>query len=446
MINCLDRLSDRLPPLMLRELLEGLRTRSFLAAALGMLAIYCYELLALMNGEKRYYPIGAGVVFIMAFFIPWMAVRTMTRDTHPGARGPLLATSMSSLRIILERWSTAFIVAVLCVITALPFGAVWYVFMGSELSSLLILTAFWLTGAAWCTAVALMVHSLCTPPEGAPALSAIPSSFPRVVSLILCGWSCFPWLHVLNRVDAFTHFLPHHWVLGGLLGFGIVILLLTAAHASSMRHENYVKWLYWALPLLCAGLLSIELSTNRDVRRYSESLQYILMLVIGACVVQTTKHRTRDHCEVLRRQNCDTWWKRTLLPGWQIGVIWVVWWMAAMLLGSVVVGTTEGALKACMLAIPILWLVPLICVGERRGQFRRWVGIGITIQVVGLLLSPLFIQFLPPSLGSFLAASISPLSSPNLGASGLIVCLALALSILQVCKETRVKTVASFNR
>lgn len=307
--------SDRLSPILVKELRQGIRSKLFLGAFLVIqLLLFFYGTTVLMLDEP-----GADTSWEVAFFwtalilpmvtlVPAMASQGIEKEVTGNTLELLLLTRISSYRLVLGKWASVIVQTTLLVTSALPYLMLRYFLGGIDI---------W--GELRALGILLLASAL---------LAGITMGFwaTRVNKLIKWGTVFgFLWLGPYLFVALFAS----RTGLGGTSpGVGVVIwiyafiamLMMLALAASRIgppaeNHSTQIRIL--ALAALGTGLLA---RGSRDLEGVSAMLAVMILAptVIGS-LMENVRGVPRLYSPFLTRSPLLRWAKFPFAPGWPGG-------------------------------------------------------------------------------------------------------------------------------
>jgi ABC-type transport system involved in multi-copper enzyme maturation permease subunit len=188
-----DQLSERLNPIVVKEVRQGLRTRVFwIFFGLMLLACVCISLIAWATAQEVGFD--AGRNFFIAFFvclavvqffiIPYTAYRSMAREREDDTWVLLTLTGLGPRRILRGKLSSFIVQGALYGSAAGPFLLFCYYLNGIDLPTILLSVA---VGAAW--QLFLTSVSVCTATLAEQRITRALMHFTLLGTLLMCfGW------------------------------------------------------------------------------------------------------------------------------------------------------------------------------------------------------------------------------------------------------------------
>ncbi|MBE7493555.1 MAG: hypothetical protein HS117_01265 [Verrucomicrobiaceae bacterium] len=154
--------SDRLSPMVVKELRHGLRARMFTSILIGTHVL----LIVLMSGAMLGVPQemvhgmfwgGAALAFLL--FMPLRGAGALTQESQDGTLDMLILTSISSTRIVRGKWAALMGQSLLLAASLLPYMVARYQWGGVEIVSELVALLALLLGSALITAAVVAFSS-----------------------------------------------------------------------------------------------------------------------------------------------------------------------------------------------------------------------------------------------------------------------------------------------
>lgn len=305
--------SDRLSPILVKELRQGIRSHLFTGGFLLIQTLLFFFGLSLVSSEQmRLDPsFGTGIFWVMLaipllLLVPGTASHSVEREITGRTLELLLLTRLSAYRIVLGKWMSAVVQNALILSTVLPYLMLRYFLGGVDLWLELKLFAGVFVASALLAGIAMGLWSVSI------------SRWAKVGVVIVLLW-VVPWL-----LAAF--FMPHGgigraggggllvWVYGGVI---TLIMLDTAAARLAPPAENHTTRVR-ALALL-ALLAAFPLSRLNDDLAATMALLILVPTVISA-LNEPLKPVARLYEPFLRGSRLRKLAAFALSPGWPGGV------------------------------------------------------------------------------------------------------------------------------
>ncbi len=369
-----------LPPMLVKELRQGLRQRGFVGGMIGVQAIL---LIVFVTGFVSETGDGSSRAMIDGFFwsmtgfvllvsAPLRAMTGLSSELETRTMDLLLLTRLDAWRIVWGKWVSLITQTVLMAVTLLPYAVVRYFFGSVDLVADFAILAALLLGGAVLTGVGLWASGL---PKPLRILMTVASVFALFSSMNGVMMAMRYGSHV-----GFTGFGaggPDAW-LGWVLSIwgGAVVLIYSLSLAVrwfAPPAENHAIWprfvpLAFALPapfLAWAG------------REQLAAMQAAVALAALAVVAAIELASTRDVMAIhLRGWMTRARWRRKagpfLLPGWPSAC----GWLAVMLVvAGAAVAVIDAALVAQDLPLMKIWWLGVL----------GWTGLVFPILLVSLI-------------------------------------------------------------
>jgi len=373
--------SDRLSPILVKELRQGIRSKLFLGAFLTIqLLLFLYGTTLLMSSdfggdssaELAFF--WSAIVLPMLILVPAMASQGIEKEITGKTLDLLLLTRISSYRLVLGKWASVVVQSTLLVTSALPYLMLRYFLGGidiwNELQSfaILVLASALLAGITmgfWATKVSKLVK------------------WAGVVAFLWLGPYMFVVLIVSRRGFTST---------GSGIGLviwvyaSIAMLMMLALAASRIgppaeNHSTQIRIL--ALVAAGAGLM---FSGARNVEVLSAILAiFILVPSIFGALTEKVRALPRLYAPFLNRTRLVRWISFPLSPGWPGGVAFTC--LVLSLAPWFPVWFGEFRL-AVFIAVAAMFLFPAALVRNLRPQRQT---LGFYLLVVVLLTIPIYV-------------------------------------------------------
>jgi ABC-type transport system involved in cytochrome c biogenesis permease component len=393
--------SDRLSPMVVKELRHGLRTRAFVAL---LTSFQIFMIIVIGSGA-----LGVPVHIISNIFwtitllalllaLPLRGFASLSGEVQGGTMDMLTLTSISSFRIVYGKWTALVSQSLLLAISLLPYMVARYHFGGVEM-----------VREAIALFVAVLASALAT-----AAYVAFSSQRSLVLRLFLTAGILFSLLPVTVFVfsmfnsqsgdiiqDAFSS-LPilQSWGIfaGVLLLSAHLIFTFLALGASriapvSENHSTWKRLIHLAMLILVTAVgWALSFHPDDDVVMWALFPGLFLTLLIGTDVLTEKTPRFPSVVQGLMHRGGLLWFMRCLLyPGWAAGVYFYI------LLGVLNISMflwhwtrhTIHNFETVVMIVAIILISPLVPVMLRMNKtnlFANWWVVHLSLGVSGILL------------------------------------------------------------
>jgi uncharacterized membrane protein len=383
----LERLGDRLNPLVVKEVRQGLRARVFWSS-FGLMLLSCViiSMVAYVTARDSFAPQGQNYFYafffclsvVHFFIIPYSAYRSLAREREDETWVLLVLTGLGPRRILRGKVASFLVQAALYASAVGPFLLFSYYLNGIDLPTILTVLVL---GAAWL--VFLTVMAVCT------ATLADGRMGRALVHLLLLGVLCMGLVQGLVAAFALSEEGHRMWgedafialVLGALwamLSYGW-LLFETAAARLALATENYARGPRLALLVqmvvsaaLVVGLWVVE-DRDEDVAVASCVLGCVHLAFVGLFMATDVDGMTRS-----LREGTRPWslLRPGALRGFRFMLLVVAGWgalCAGLYLASPSPGTRAPAEIMGVLAAPaylVLYLGLALVVGRLPASGR----------------------------------------------------------------------------
>lgn len=278
--------SDRLSPMLVKELRQGLRAYAFVILFLVLQALLALILLSTASVSSVHSASSGSLASSIIFFLfsiavlivqPLRGMSAISAEIRGDTIDLMALTRLSSWRIVFGKWSSLTSQTALLTVTIIPYLILRYFFGGMELFAELLLLAslFIFSGVLTALSVGLSASTLAF-------VRAIPLISAFILFFMICGFS-FAEFDIM--LTAFSPSTSEHWL--GLFGTYLIATFLgyfflelaTSAIAPSSENRALLKRLIslfvvptffislhninhetaWALTLLLLAILALDL-------------------------------------------------------------------------------------------------------------------------------------------------------------------------------------------
>lgn len=158
--------SDRLSPMVVKELRQGLRTHGFSLMMLGLhLLLICFTLIsgAATRPEEVNWMLDGLATLVLCLLLPLRGVNALAEEVKRNTLDMLVLTRLSAGRIVFGKWASICAQTLLLTVSIMPYVVARYVFGGAELfGELSALLSKWLAScvvAAFVVLVSTLQHA-----------------------------------------------------------------------------------------------------------------------------------------------------------------------------------------------------------------------------------------------------------------------------------------------
>ena len=373
--------SDRLSPILVKELRQGIRSKLFLGAFLVIqLLLFLYGTTLLMSNnfsgdsDAELALFWSAIVLPMLILIPAMASQGIEKEISGKTLDLLLLTRISSYRLVLGKWASVLVQSSLLVTSTLPYVMLRYFLGGidiwNELRSLviLVLASALLAGITmgfWATKVSKLMKWL------------------GVFAFLWIG----PYVFVMLMVSR-TGLTSTAGIGYALWVYSFIVMLMMLALAASRigppaeNHSTQLRIL--ALVAMAVGLL---VSGVTDVEVVSAMLAIVILVptMIGA-LSENVRPVPRLYVPFVKRIGLARWLAFPLSPGWPGGVAFTCLVLALTPWFPVWRGEFSAEV---FVAVAAMFLFPAALVRTLLRPERR--SLGIYLLAVVVLTIPIYV-------------------------------------------------------
>ncbi len=419
--------SDRLSPMVVKELRQGLRTRSFGSTMLGMHVLLI--LITLITGsspntDETRWMLDALATLVLCLIMPSRVSNALAEEVKMNTLEMLMLTRLSCSRIVFGKWASVALQSLLIALSLMPYVVARYVFGGIDLMlELNMLALKWLVGIV---IAALLV-----------ALSTLQQSWLRMTIIIVP--MVFGGFGVVGMMFAAVSGGPGFT--SSVIGTGGWAMAIAVAIISS-------SWAIFACLSLAASRIASPAAPLACLKRCVHLVAFFIPLLMalftrqefwltGAYVVagfMTLDALTETQNEVpsvyvpfFKRGIMGRMTMRLLTPGWASG-FWLTLMVALCLGGALVAITGPDVLPYHILVCSTIWMVtagiqilptrrsndllPLFICGFALVQLLAGMFTGLSVIVAkSASEQPLFLAVLPPS--AIMGADSIPSGGPR---------------------------------
>jgi hypothetical protein len=350
-----------LPPMLVKELRQGLRTRGFVGSLVGFQAAmviafvwaFAVNIFGHSNAQETVNGFFWTVLGIMLLLVtPLRAMAGLRQEIDARTLDLLMLTHLNGWRIVLGKWVSLLVQTALLVLALLPYGIVRYFFGSVDLVQDLIVVGSMYLGCGVLTAVALWV-------SGLPRLLRI--GLP--VGLVLMSQGLAGAIFGVSR-HGHGSFFPMgtaFWAAMAVMVFNCVLLLLfclvQAVRRIAPPAEDYSPFARGLALLTLAPVPLLYAFGEKDGAVVQLWFAIVALALVTIIEISSLRRPMAVH---VRR-----WWGRgrlgagigrLVLPGWPSAAAFAAFWLALASLGAGIgllklPGATSGE---------IIWLFTLL--------------------------------------------------------------------------------------
>ena len=391
--------SDRLSPMLVKELRQGLRARAFVASLIGL----HWLLLLLMAGTQFGVDRAAmnelfwGVAILaLMLALPLRGFVALAGEAADGTLDLLTLTSMPAFRIVSGKWTSLFSQSLLVAGSLLPYLVARYEFGGVEI-------------AREALALSLLVLASALTTAAFVAFSSQRSLILRLfltAAVIVCGFPLAVWIYVVatqspgdSVMRSFTSMTAWEFI-GIAAGFPTIVayavFLFISLGASRIASPSENHSTIKRLVSLGATLLMTVIGSIMATCYRSEEVMFVvvpaivLTMVAGMDILTEPLPAFPTVVLPFVRRRIKT--GHLLYPGWISGVlVYLLLSLMILTLGGIITSSSSMfdaddfiPVLACLLAAP---LVPVCIRINHRNLFANWWAVQWILIGSGILLS-----------------------------------------------------------
>lgn len=280
----LDDFNDRLSPMLVKELRQGLRARTFVAVFLALQVMLAFVLLV-STAARNHAHAGTVISSIIFFFFslavlviqPLRGIGVLHSEIKSNTIELMVLTRLSAWRIVLGKWISIVSQSALLLIAIVPYIMLRYFFGGMNLAAELVLLGLIFATSAAATAVTVGISAI---PSilfrGLAPLCGVIFLLSSLVPLIFTGFRSLLSVGTLDTSDVRWGVLVY--LLGLCYGSWTALGIGASMIAPASENHSTIRRLV-ALVLLVAAALISGLS---DVLRPEVGISMILLIGIPA--------------------------------------------------------------------------------------------------------------------------------------------------------------------
>ncbi|RKH71751.1 ABC transporter permease [Corallococcus interemptor] len=412
-----EKWGDRLNPLVVKEVRQGLRTRVFWVS-FGLLLAACLvlSLIAYANTHDSTYT-REGRSYFFSFFvclalvhfglIPFNAYRSLAREREDETWSLLLLTGLGPRRILRGKVASFLVQAVLYASAVGPFLLFSYFLNGIDLPTILMVL---LLGGAWLVFLTLVSVCAATLADSRMGRAAVRLALVGVLVVTFFQSLTFAFVMTNERGsgfsfdrDFFLGLVTALWVLGsnGWLVFETAVSRLSLVTEDYTRHPR--RALVAQVVLTFVGMMAVWWLQDWD-----NNILEVMGILGGLHLIFVSLFVGTDVDGLARPLRAGTrgWslFKPGALRGFRLSVLLLLGWAAGCAVPMLVVDDASGSLRKAMSTVAlalygVLYLSVALLLGRmpRSGRFASPVSVRLLYVLAGILgagVPPLLAVFL----------------------------------------------------
>ncbi|MDZ4289508.1 MAG: hypothetical protein U0984_16200 [Prosthecobacter sp.] len=385
--------SDRLSPMVVKELRQGLRTRMFggvlLVLHLLLILITLVSGAARDAGETSWLLDGLSTL-VLCVILPLRGFSALAEEIKANTLETLVLTRLSAARIVFGKWASLALQSLLVALSLMPYVVARYVFGGADL-----LGELGFLGLKWIAGMVIAAGIVCLSTQKQFWLRAV------VVALVAFGPSVMAISYIFIRTfspsgtSSFAVFgaafgsLPPGWVLALAVIAGAAWLIFFFLSLAATRIAPAASHLAVVKRLVHAGTILILILVAWAATSLTTGL-LIAAATVASMASMDALIETRNEVPSLlipfyRRGLAGRVLAWFLTPGWPNGMVYSMAIACALALAALVMANAEAAMRAWM-AVAGTWmcaaLVHLICAGRWRDLLAPYIGMSLFLGVL----------------------------------------------------------------
>lgn len=351
---------DRLSPMVVKELRQGLRTRAFASTLLMMHALLIIATLitgSAQNADDTRWLFDGLSTLVLCFVMPFRVSNALAEEVKLNTLDMLLLTRLSCSRIVFGKWANVALQSLLITLSLMPYVVSRYMFGGLELG-----TEFLMLGSRWlggCVIAAILV-----------ALSTIRQAWLRMILIIgplfFFGFGMFGWVFAMT--------------VGRSMGSGGFTVNASVEWAAIFGILAFASWLIFACLSLAASRISSAAEPLALIKRSVHVLAFFVPVILywitgektllALCVpvlivlaldalTETLNDVPSAYVVFFRKGALGRGLMGVLSPGWNSG-FWLTLLLAAVIAGHMMSTGGMDAAPQFILAACSVWMVSAV--------------------------------------------------------------------------------------
>lgn len=394
-LRSIQDFGDWLPPMLVKELRQGLRARVFVSAFVAVQAAMIVVLGLRLMGAKNndYLPenvdgyqwLAMGVTLLI--LLPLRGLTVISEESKQKTIDLLVLTHMSSMRLVCGKWLALVSQTLLLVVAILPYQVLTYFFGEVDVVENLELLG-------WLLLASLALTALCIALSPANVL----------VRLVVLGLTALPvgaagmaYLEHLDNGGGSGFLASSHpgisWIcmfIFAAVSTTVFLLAVAAARVGHVAENGSTRIRCITLMMMVGGMIGICASDSRQGIAWMMLSMPVLMWAAMEAMAEHTSVLPATYLPWVKRGRPGEFLGRFLYPGWGTGVMFVLLMTAGLEIEVMLmslrsgIGSGIGQMASSMFQFGMTMLYPgaLLCVMPRLRQ-RHWMY--ILMQVGGVV-------------------------------------------------------------
>lgn len=322
-----------LPPMLVKELRQGLRTRGFVGSMVGFQVVmviafiwaFAVKVFGDSQAQETVNGFFWGVLGVMLLVItPLRAMAGLRQEVESRTMDLMMLTRLTAWRIVLGKWTSLLVQAALLVLALLPYGLVRYFFGEVDLMKDLLGLGAMYFGCGMLTALGLWV-------SGMPKLLRIGA----MIGVVLMTQGMFGLFGAHSHgLFSITPSSAAGWMITALMIFNFVLLLVFGLVQAVRRiappaenHSPLVRGLGLAAlaPIPLLALADVRMAAGQGFMAFF-GLALVSVIELPNLFVPMSVH-VRTWWD---RGRWGAWIGRFVLPGWPSAALFAAFWLGLL--------------------------------------------------------------------------------------------------------------------
>ena len=313
---------DSLPPMMVKELRQGLRSRAFyytfFLTIIGLFAVIIPKDPS-FTATEDYFFTALGIALVVVF--PLRGLVAFSSEESKTMLDIIRISNLGTWKIVIGKWSAIIAQAVLFTMTTLPFIIVRYFAGGTSLPLELLWVAVFLAANLFFTAFNVLVSTArATPVRMFGSLLAI-------VAAVFALDIIHPLYEASARNNATSYWMQYVGYFAGV-ALGLYALLLTISSILSSPSENFATATRITILIFLLAIFGVKLVDgllhHHEARHQHELFLLSLGLTIFAFCAALAEPVSQTSSGLKRFGSSKLITRYMLEPGWHSGILFLI--------------------------------------------------------------------------------------------------------------------------